>query len=415
MCTKVSICFFLLRIPQTASRKLSIPLWVGIVVLLVSNTVLTLLWVFQCRPIKAAWEFHIENAKCFGHDTILQMILAQALISIISDFALSFFPIVFLYKLNMGLKQKVGIAILMGLGCITGACSIVRTVLNGQSVAPDATYGGITNWFWRLFEVDLGLICACVPTLVPLWKWMTKKVSNSYFVSRMKSYTPRVSISKGRPSISKPSKQYGSAGRPSKGSLGNLAVPDDRNGWSENVGKPKKAMLASRTERAIMGRAGNYDDMTTLKTEMPPDVEPGTSTTAAGAKFPQTDEEREAAAADWESSLRMPWMKDGRTEPNPRTIGFAPDIEIARNTSLTVTLEDAKRSGKGHQPKGSTSRYPLVNHDSMTNTTDASYEMENLPNQTEPERRTGGVWNRVVTAVSGGQRNSGGNWKKMDG
>ena len=33
------------------------------------------------------------------------------------------------------------------------------------------TDGGITNWFWRLFEVNLGIICACVPPLAPLYKW----------------------------------------------------------------------------------------------------------------------------------------------------------------------------------------------------------------------------------------------------
>ena len=44
----------------------------------------------------------------------------------------------------------------MGLGVIVGACCIVRTVLNFQSIPLDSTYGGIDNWFWRLFEVQLG-------------------------------------------------------------------------------------------------------------------------------------------------------------------------------------------------------------------------------------------------------------------
>lgn len=341
---------------------------------------------------------------------ILQMILAQALISIISDFVLSLFPILILHKLNMRMKQKIGLAILMGLGLITGACSIVRTVLNGKALAGDATYGGITNWFWRLFEVDLGLICACIPTLVPMWKWATKKVQQSYYLSRMKSYIPRASISKGRPSFSRPSVGKGTSGKASKGSLG---VPgSDRNGWQEkNVKQPKRAMLASRTERAIMGRAGSgFDDMTTLKTEAPPEDEPGTNTTAEGTSAhngPQTEEERQHAAQEWETSLRMPWMDRSR---EPRMRDFASDIEIARNTSLTVTLEDTKRN-RGLNT--SSSRDPLVSDSSMDNT-DHGIEMQRMGriSEDDQERRNGGFWNRVVTAVSGGERNSGA-WKKM--
>ena len=132
------------------------PLWIAIVILLVSNIILTLLWAFQCSPVEAVWRLDIHG-KCFSRNQVLQMILAQALVSIVSDFGLSLFPIVFLYQLNMKLKPKIGISIVMGLGIVTGSCSIVRTVLNGKALAGDATYGGLTNWFWRLFEVDLGV------------------------------------------------------------------------------------------------------------------------------------------------------------------------------------------------------------------------------------------------------------------
>ena len=337
----------------------------------------------------------------------MQMILAQALISIISDFVLSLFPIVILHKLNMRLKQKIGIAVLMGLGLITAACSIVRTVLNGQALAGDATYGGLTNWFWRLFEVDLGLICACVPTLVPMWKWASKKLRSSTWVSRMNSYTPRVSFSKGRPSVSK-----GTSSKRSKGSLG--IIKADRNGWQENkVKEPKRAMLASRTDRALMGRAGHFDDMTTMKTEIAPDVEPGTNTTADGApaQYPQTEAERQNAAQEWESSLRMPWMSNSRNAPHPNNKReSASDIEIARNTSLTITLEEPKRK-PGHNLQSSSSRYPLVGRGSTLESHDENIEMEQL--DSEPgEQQHGGAWSRLVTAVSGGDKKSG-NWKKM--
>ncbi|KAL2054983.1 hypothetical protein ABVK25_004805 [Lepraria finkii] len=35
---------------------------------------------------------------------------------------------------------------------------------------------GIDNWFWRLFEVQLGIIAASTPAIRPRYKWLTRKV-----------------------------------------------------------------------------------------------------------------------------------------------------------------------------------------------------------------------------------------------
>ncbi len=68
----------------------------------------------------------------------------------------------------------------------TGACCIVRTVLNSQALPTDFTYGGIVNWYWRLFEVQLGIIAACIPALRPGYKWSRTKI-RTYISSNSKS------------------------------------------------------------------------------------------------------------------------------------------------------------------------------------------------------------------------------------
>lgn len=68
----------------------------------------------------------------------------------------------------------------------TGACCIVRTVLNSQALPTDFTYGGIANWYWRLFEVQLGIIAACIPALRPGYKWSRTKI-RTYISSTSKS------------------------------------------------------------------------------------------------------------------------------------------------------------------------------------------------------------------------------------
>ena len=75
MWTKVSICVFLLRIPV---QKLFIrPLQAALVFLILSNVVLTVLWIVQCQPVAAAWDSSIDG-KCFSKRQKENVIFAQA-------------------------------------------------------------------------------------------------------------------------------------------------------------------------------------------------------------------------------------------------------------------------------------------------------------------------------------------------
>lgn len=104
------------------------------------------------------------------------IVLAQAIISVFSDFSFAALPILFLWRVQIDLKTKIGLWLLMCLGFITGACCLVRTVLNNQAIPLDETYDGIVNWVWRLFEVQIGIIAACIPTLRPLYQWGMRRI-----------------------------------------------------------------------------------------------------------------------------------------------------------------------------------------------------------------------------------------------
>ena len=114
MCTKISICLFLLRIP--IHTRYIVPLQVAIAVLVVSNIVLTLLWIFQSWPVQAVWDPRISPQYCFNHNIIFNIILAQAIVSVVSDFGLAFYPVLIIAHLQMKMRDKVGLCILMGLG-----------------------------------------------------------------------------------------------------------------------------------------------------------------------------------------------------------------------------------------------------------------------------------------------------------
>ncbi|KAI4199304.1 MAG: hypothetical protein LQ350_004686 [Teloschistes chrysophthalmus] len=153
------------------------PIQLAIVFLVVTNIILTLLWIFQCNPIAGAWNKSTPS-KCFTDAQLLEIIISQAIISIISDFALALFPIALLWKIQIDLRIKAGLCALMALGLITAACCIVRTVMNWQNVTSDTTWTSVDNWYWRAWEVNIGIIAACIPPLRPAYATTTSFVKS---------------------------------------------------------------------------------------------------------------------------------------------------------------------------------------------------------------------------------------------
>ena len=140
MWTKISICLFLMRIP--ANKALIRPLQGAVVFSASSNIILTILWIVQCRPVAKAWHDDIDGS-CFSKGQQERIIISQAsnvtssssnvilvlwvtirlakpiiVISAVSDFVFSSYPILILWKVQMKLKIK--IALCCSLCCLMG-------------------------------------------------------------------------------------------------------------------------------------------------------------------------------------------------------------------------------------------------------------------------------------------------------
>ena len=139
MWTKISICLFLMRIPAT--KALIRPLQGAVIFLVLSNVILTILWIVQCRPVAKAWHDDIQGS-CFSKGQQERIIISQAsnvtissskvnpvlwvtilaklniVISAVSDFVFSSYPILILWKVQMKLKTKIALCCLMGVGVL---------------------------------------------------------------------------------------------------------------------------------------------------------------------------------------------------------------------------------------------------------------------------------------------------------
>ncbi len=134
MATKVSICLLLLRI--SPNKRIIRPIQSLVVFLILSNVVLSLLWIFQCIPVDGAWDVQKQKtAQCLSRGQVQRVIISQAsrfltpneylasanatpVISIISDFILAGFPINILREVQIHLWRKILLCALMGLGLL---------------------------------------------------------------------------------------------------------------------------------------------------------------------------------------------------------------------------------------------------------------------------------------------------------
>ena len=55
--------------------------------------------------------------------------------------------------------------------------------MNWQNVNSDPTWASIDNWYWRSWEVCIGIIAACIPALRPGYKTISVSL-NSYLARR---------------------------------------------------------------------------------------------------------------------------------------------------------------------------------------------------------------------------------------
>jgi hypothetical protein len=104
------------------------------------------------------------------------MLLSYSVITAILDFFVWVLPLPTLYNTSLPLSQRLALVTLFSFGMIVVIASCIRIyyvnyVLNETY---DVTWYGFTLWIWTAVEVQLGLICGCVPWLKSLFKfWRT--------------------------------------------------------------------------------------------------------------------------------------------------------------------------------------------------------------------------------------------------
>lgn len=145
---------------------------------------------FECRPISLFWtQWDGEHpGTCLP---LQKWIYLNSAFNILFDLIVFFLPVPKLLALQVKDKRrKVGAVLTFLLGLFVTICSIVRLQYLAQlGKVANATYHYNAISLWSGLEGDVGVICACMPTIAgPILYFFREKVG-----SRLSSFSKSVS------------------------------------------------------------------------------------------------------------------------------------------------------------------------------------------------------------------------------
>jgi fucose permease len=186
MATKTSILLFYLRL-GSAEQIFRWACYFTMAVVNLAGFALTFLNIFQCSPVNAAFKTPIpENATC---ENIVTLYLSSAPVNIITDLAMVFLPMPILTSMRLPKKQKFILILTFGAGLFVAVIDVIRIAYlqdaatarlqaqqdgsgdasgTDQRNVTDVSWYAAFSYMWSTVEVNMGIMCGCVPMLKPL-------------------------------------------------------------------------------------------------------------------------------------------------------------------------------------------------------------------------------------------------------
>lgn len=179
MCVpKIAAIGVLIRIAGPTATKWTKVYMYGITAILVVLSSLYSIFLFaQCTPAFALWT-KVPGSTCWSPHVITYTGAATSVFSAFVDLNVAIYPIFIMRKLQMELRKKIGVCILMGLGALATICAACKIPHLQDQATQDITWNVIPLSCWTMAEVNLVMIAASVPLLRPFWLWMTGKPYN---------------------------------------------------------------------------------------------------------------------------------------------------------------------------------------------------------------------------------------------
>ncbi|KAH7031688.1 uncharacterized protein B0I36DRAFT_324432 [Microdochium trichocladiopsis] len=204
----------------------------------------------QCVPPSLFWERFKPDGDMSGVCAVDNpaLVISSSALNTVGDVLIFALPLFMLWQLQLKKSHKYALILVFATGAFAVAAGCVRLDSSVQAIELDADTTWITAdiYMWTAVEAGVGLICACLPVIGPLFGLVKDRVS-SYIISRSSKRGLRASTSDEESKIG-----YKSAsGRPSNVS----SSRDSRSAPSvENVGMAHSSPVPRPTQSGAGAR-----------------------------------------------------------------------------------------------------------------------------------------------------------------
>ncbi|KAE8334209.1 hypothetical protein BDV24DRAFT_170429 [Aspergillus arachidicola] len=159
--TKIAVLIFYLQVfPQSSFRILCHCIMAMCAAHLLAFILSSL---FQCAPIRYSWEYW--RGEHSGHCLNANIVAwAAAASNIALDLTILIMPLPLLVKLLMSMKQKILVLFLFSVGFVMTVVSVIRLpVLIRFTHSDNPTWDYLRVGYWSTIEINLSIICICMP------------------------------------------------------------------------------------------------------------------------------------------------------------------------------------------------------------------------------------------------------------
>lgn len=175
---KVSVALFLIRIIGGVNNHKAL-LYTLIVVMTLINAGGVFTIYAQCIPTRKLWNYDMQEGHCWPPGTQQKYAFFQGSVSALTDLILAIYPLFTIRRLQMAIKVKVGLGVVLSLGIVAMVAAIIKTThLAGLTSYEDYSWKTVNLTIWVTLEQYLIILAACIPSLTPLFNIIVRHRSS---------------------------------------------------------------------------------------------------------------------------------------------------------------------------------------------------------------------------------------------
>ncbi|RYP89230.1 hypothetical protein DL769_000154 [Monosporascus sp. CRB-8-3] len=140
---------------------------------------ITFLFIFICVPVQKVWAPDMPG-RCINQ---VGTWIANAASTILSDLAILILPMPAIWKLQLRQADKIALSVAFGLGFFVVFASAYRFTVLFLYSALDPSYTLAPTVGWTAIEMSAGIVSACLPTMVPAFKFIGRTIGLGKLVS----------------------------------------------------------------------------------------------------------------------------------------------------------------------------------------------------------------------------------------